>query len=92
MFCYGTSGVSREYVLPIAIVVSSLSRVQLFETPQAVACHVPLSMGSLRQEYRRGLPFVSPGDLPSLGSEPAPPELAGGFFTTEPAGKPHGTK
>ena len=30
----------------------------------------------------------SSGDLPNLGTEPASPALAGGFFTTEPAGKP----
>ena len=27
-------------------------------------------------------------DLPGLGIEPAPPALSGGFFTTEPPGKP----
>ena len=27
-------------------------------------------------------------DLPGLGVEPVSPELAGGFFTTEPPGKP----
>ena len=41
-------------------------------------------MGFLRQEYRSGLPFPSPGDLPDLGIEPASPALSGGFFTTEP--------
>ena len=38
-----------------------------------------------------GLPFPSPGDLPDPGIEPASlafPPLAGGFFTTEPAGSP----
>ena len=35
-----------------------------------------------------GLPFPSPGDLPNPGIEPASPALAGGFFTTEPPGKP----
>ena len=28
-------------------------------------------------------------DLPGPGIEPASPALAGGFFTTEPPGKPH---
>ena len=37
-----------------------------------------------RQEYWRGLPFLSPGDLPHPGIEPIYPALAGGFFTTEP--------
>ena len=37
---------------------------------------------------RNGLPFPSPGHLPDPGIEPASPALAGGFFTTEPPGKP----
>ena len=41
-----------------------------------------------RQEYRSGLPFLSPGDLPDPGIEPVSPALEGGFFTTEPPGKP----
>ena len=39
-----------------------------------------------------GLPFPSPGDLSSLETEPTSPALAGGFFTTEPPGKPQVTK
>ena len=38
-----------------------------------------------RQEYWRGLPFPSPGDLLDPGIEPVSlmsPELAGRFFTT----------
>ena len=34
------------------------------------------------------LPFPSPGDLPDPGIKLTSPELAGGFFTTEPSGKP----
>ena len=48
-------------------------------------------MGFPRQEHWSGLPFLSPGDLPDPGIEPAPsvsPALAGGFFTTTPPGKP----
>ena len=45
-------------------------------------------MGFPRQEYWSGWPFPSPGDLPDPGMEPSPPALAGGFFTTEPPGKP----
>ena len=41
-----------------------------------------------RQEYWSGLSFPSPEDLPDPGMEPASPALAGGFFTTEPPGKP----
>ena len=35
-----------------------------------VARQAPLSMGFSRQEYWRGLPFPSPGDLPDPGIEP----------------------
>ena len=45
-------------------------------------------MGFPRQEYWSAWPFPSPGDLPDPGIEPASPALAGGFFTTAPAGKP----
>ena len=40
------------------------------------------------QEYWSGLPFPSPGALPDPGIKPASSALAGGFFTTEPPGKP----
>ena len=42
-----------------------------------------------RKEYWSELPFPSPGGLPGLGIEPMSPALAGGFFTTEPPGKPN---
>ena len=48
-------------------------------------------MGLSRQEHWSGLPCLSPGDLPDPGIEPGSPvspALAGGFFTTEPHGKP----
>ena len=38
-----------------------------------VACQDPLFMGFFRQEYWRGLPFPSPGDLPDLGIKPMSP-------------------
>ena len=44
-------------------------------------------MGFSRQEYWSGLPFP-PGDLPDSGIEPLSSALAGGFFITEPPGKP----
>ena len=59
--------------------------------PWNVALQVLLSMGFLRQEYLSGLPFPPPGDLPDPGIKPVSPTstaLAGGFFTTEPLGKP----
>ena len=57
-------------------------------TPWTIACQAPLSMGFSRQEYWSGLPFPSPGDLLDAGIKPTSPALAGGFFTTEPPGKP----
>ena len=53
-------------------------------------CSLPVSlcMGFFRQGYRSGLPFPPPGDLPDPWIEFVSPALAGGFFTTEPPGKP----
>ena len=69
--------------------VKLLSHVQLFVTPWTAACQAPLFMGFPRQEFWSGLPFPSPRDLPDPGIEPVSPALAGGFFATEPPGKPH---
>ena len=49
--------------------VKSLSHAQLFVTPWTVAYQAPPSMGFSRQEYWSGLPFPSPGDIPSPGIE-----------------------
>ena len=51
--------------------VKSLSRVRLFVTPWTVAYQAPPSMGFSRQEYWSGLPFLTMGDLPDPGIEPA---------------------
>ena len=70
----------------------ALSWVWLCATPWTVACQAPLSMEFSRQEYRKGLPFPTPKDLPHLGinpMSPASPSLAGRFFTTESPGKFH---
>ena len=70
------------------VVVQSLSHVRLFATPWTVARQPPLSMGFSQQGYWSGLPFPPPGHLPEPGIEPVSPALSGGFFTTEPPGKP----
>ena len=60
-------------------------------TPRTVAHEACVSMECSRQEHWSGLPFPPPGDLSSSGTEPvspAGPAFAGGFFTTEPPGKP----
>ena len=55
-----------------------------------VACQVTLPMGFPSQEYWNwsGLPFASPGDLPTPAIKFASPALAGAVFTTEPPGSP----
>ena len=67
----------------------SPSCVRLFVT---IAHQAPLSMGLSRQKCCSGLPFPPLGDLLKPGIEPATsafPALAGGFFTTDPPGKPN---
>ena len=59
-----------------------------FATPWIVAQQAPLSMGFPGQEYWSGLPNPPPGDLPDPRIKPMSPVLAGGFFTTDPLGKP----
>ena len=64
----------------------------LFVIPWTVAHQAPLSMEFSMQEYWSGLPFPTPGDLSEPGTESVSlvsPALAGGFFATEPPGKPH---
>ena len=68
--------------------VKSLICVRLFASPWTVTYQGPLSIGFSRKEYRSGLLFSSPGDLPNPGVEPVSPVLSDGFFTTEPPGKP----
>ena len=69
-------------------VYQSLSRVRLFATPWNGAHQAPLSMEFSRQEYWSELPFPAAGSLPDPGIKHVSPALAGGFFTTEPPGKP----
>ena len=74
---------ARWVSMPVCSVVSGY-----FVIPWTVARRAPLSLGFPRREYWSGLPFPPSGDLPDPVIEPASPELAGGFFTTEPPGKP----
>ena len=63
-------------------------------TPDSGPCvvhHAPLLMGFFRQGYWSRLSFPTPGYLPNPGikpESPTSPALAGGFFTSEPPGKP----
>ena len=56
-------------------------------TPRTVACQASLSMGFSRQEYWRGLPFPSPGDLLHPGIEPESSVLQVDSLPTELRGK-----
>ena len=54
-----------------------------------VARQDPLFMKFSRQEYSSGLSFPIQGIFPTQRLEPClSPALSGGFFTTEPPGKP----
>ena len=66
--CTGTRSLPPKALSSVLCCVASC--VQLFVTPETVAHQAPLSMGFSRQEYWRGLPCPSPGDLPNPGIEP----------------------
>ena len=55
--------------------------------PWTVACQVPLSMGSSRQEYWSRLPFPSPWNLLDPGIEAGSPALQADSLPTELRGK-----
>ena len=52
-------------------------------TPWTIAYQVPPSMEFSRQEYRSGLPFPSPGDLPNPVIEPGSPAFYAGTLPSE---------
>ena len=75
-----------------ALMLNHFSHVWLFVTLWTIACQAPPSMGFFRQEYCRGLPCPSPGDLPHPGIESASlisPELACAFFTASTTWEAH---
>ena len=74
-----------------ANVLSHFSHVRLFVTPGTIAHQAPLSMGFSRQEYWRGLPFPSPGDLPDpeiKPPSPVTPKLQGDSLPLSRQGSP----
>ena len=60
----------------------------LFATPWTVSYQVPLSMGYSRQEYWRGFPFSSPGDLPDPYIKSWSSALQADSLSLEPPEKP----
>ena len=71
--------------LLVCVCARVLSSVQLFASPWTVAHQAALSMKFSRQEYRSGLPFPPPGDLPHWQAAsltpPGKPILYGAPYT-----------
>ena len=70
--------------------LSCFSHVQFWAIPWTIAHQAPLSMGFSRQEYRSGLSWPSPGDLPNPGIKPVSLMLywQTGSLPLAPPGKP----
>ena len=84
------TGNEHDAVHQIRACARALSRLTLCD-PWTIAHQVSLSMGFSRQEYWNGLPFPPPRTFPDPEIEPVAPAAltwAGGFFITEPPGKP----
>ena len=73
-----------------ACVLSHFSHVRLFVTLLTTACQAPLSIGFSRQEYWVAMPSSRGSSRPRDWTWVSWIScIAGGFFTTEPLGKPH---
>ena len=72
------TNISESESVSHAVVSNSL------QTPWTVAHQAPLSMGFSRQEYGRGLPLPSPGDLPDPGIKPGSSALQADSLPFEP--------
>ena len=60
----------------------------LCDPMDCIAHQAPLSMEILQARILEWVGCHFPGVLPDPGIEPVSPDLAGGFFTTVPLGKP----
>ena len=79
------------YINNTACVLSHSVLSNSFCYPWTAALQAPLSMEFSSQVYWSGMPFPPPWGLLDSGVKPMAPTslaLAGGFFTTEPPGKP----
>ena len=70
------NGGGQRYLVTNGMCAQSLSCVQLFVAPWTEARQAPLSMEFPRQEYRSGLLFPLPEDLPDTRIEALSPALA----------------
>ena len=75
---------NTEYSVKVKLLVT-LSRVQLFLTPWAVA-RQEFSMKFSKQEYWSGFPLPFPRDLPDPRIEPRSPALQADSLLSEPPG------
>ena len=71
----------------VKVLVTHLCPTLCDPTPWTVAQQAPLSVEFSRQEYRSGLPFLSPGDLPDPEIEPGSVALQADSLPSEPPGK-----
>ena len=71
----GSLGDWALHLWNLMLSLGMLNSVQLFASPWTTAHQAPLSMEFFRQEYWRGLPLPSPGDLPNPGIKPTSPAL-----------------
>ena len=83
--CGASCSAACGILVPRACMLSHSVASDSLQPPWTVACWAPLSMGFPRQEYWRGLPFPSPGDLPDSMSS----SLQGRFLITGPPRKSH---
>ena len=84
----GLTHYSPPWTIAGACVCSVAQSCRLFATPWTVAHQAPLSMEFSSQEYRSGLPFSSPGDLPDPGIIPKSPALQADSLLSETPGEP----
>ena len=79
--------VSACFVMSLSLTLVTQSCPTLWD-PMDYSPQAPLSMKFSRQEFWSGLPFPSPGHLPSPAIEPRSPALQADSLLSEPQGKP----
>ena len=85
----GVPGINPTWTICVCVYLCEcchFSHIQLITTLWTVAHQAPLPMSFSRQKCWSGLPCPVSGDLPDPGIKPClnSPELACGFFTTNP--------